>query len=346
MSSVVFYVVLTVLALTAIAGEAWVDRRRGHGWHHLPDTLANINLAAGNLVVGTVLAAAVLAGMAGAHALRPADLSQQLPGPLFFFLGYLATEFCQYWQHRLSHRWNWLAWGHDTHHSSRHFNLSTAVRVNWLYRGYAWLFYLPLPLLGVTVEQFVLYQGLMNVYNLYCHTRVSLPLWERLGGVLVTPEAHRLHHSADPARFGNFGASLIIWDRLFGTYVAPRPEESLTYGLPDLAGHGAAVTVDSASPWSLNLARISDVHATAAARGTSPLHEWLSDHPPSSFGYRVPLATHATTASLGAVGLSVATAVGVQLLHGELPWPGRLVLLAVGLVVVSGAAQTLRERRP
>jgi len=341
MAGVLFYLVLTVLALTAIAAEAWVDERQQRGWHHPPDTLANVNLAAGNLVVGTVLAAAVLAGLGVAYRFRIVDLGAWLPGPVFWGLGFLATELCQYWQHRLSHRWNVLAWGHDTHHSSSRFNLSTAIRVNWLYRGYAWLFYLPLPLVGVTVEQFVVYQGLMNVYNLYCHTRVAFPRWERLGWLLVTPEAHRLHHSADPQRFGNYGASLVIWDRLFGTYVRPRSEEELSYGLP-ASGGDRAVTVDSASPWSLNFAHVADIQATAAASRQPASSVWLSDRPAEGLAERVPLATSVPRRAYLAVAVAVAVAVVVQLAHVAVPWPVRIGLVVAGLVAVTGAAGTLR----
>lgn len=337
MAAVAFYVVLTALALSAIALEWWVDRRGQRGWHHLPDTLANVNLAAGNLVLGTLLAAMVLWGIDQAHAWRVVDVNA-VPWFIALPIGFLLTEFCQYWQHRLSHRWPLLAWGHLTHHSSSHFNLSTAVRVNWLYRAYAWLFYLPLPLLGFTVEQFVLFQGLINVYNLYCHTRADVPAWEALSGVLVTPRVHQLHHTSDPRCFGNYGACLVIWDRVFGTY--RRLPEGLS---ADALPYGMGANVDTASPWALNTAHLADVAATRRARGGS-WGRWLLSEEALEAAPRPGLATSVGVGALAAVAVAVVVALTVQLVHQGLGLGPHLALVALGVGAVGAAGRSLAPR--
>jgi hypothetical protein len=231
-------------------------------------------------------------------------------------VGFLLTELCQYWQHRLSHRFGWLAWGHLTHHSSSRFNLSTAIRVNWVYRAYAWLFYLPLPLLGFTVEQFVAFQGLINVYNLYCHTRAHVPAWEALSGVLVTPRVHQLHHTSDPRFFGNYGACLVVWDRVFGTYRRLPDGESA-----DRLPYGMGANVDAASPWALNTAHLADL-----VRPGTP---------------RPALGATVTAATLLWLGWAVAAALAVQLLHQQLGLAWHLVAVAGGVGLVWAVGRRL-----
>lgn len=43
-----------------------------------------------------------------------------------------------------------------------------------------------------------------------------------LSKVWITPQVHRLHHSARPEHAGNHGLLITFWDRVFGTFVAPR----------------------------------------------------------------------------------------------------------------------------
>ena len=49
--------------------------------------------------------------------------------------------------------------------------------------------------------------------------------------VFVTPSNHRVHHGRnDYCLDKNYGGTLIIWDRLFGTHVAERDDEPVVYG--------------------------------------------------------------------------------------------------------------------
>lgn len=50
--------------------------------------------------------------------------------------------------------------------------------------------------------------------------------------VLVTPSHHRVHHASNPRYLDkNIGMTLIVWDRLFGTFVAEDPREPVRYGI-------------------------------------------------------------------------------------------------------------------
>ena len=56
--------------------------------------------------------------------------------------------------------------------------------------------------------------------------------WSRL---VMSPAAHQIHHSVDPAHYGrNLGNALAVWDWLFGTlYLPAATRERLSFGVPD-----------------------------------------------------------------------------------------------------------------
>lgn len=248
MKTGLFYAIGTAASILAIVAEALYARRKGKGWYRSADTLGNLNLAAGNLLLGVVLVGVVVAGYSVLRALCPFDLRARLPAWAVLPVAVLLSDFFQYWNHRLSHSWNVLWWGHITHHSSTEMNLSTGIRINWLYRSYAWVLYAPMPLLGFGFEDFVASQAVINVYNLFMHTRLNVPFGP-LGWLLVTPASHRLHHADDPRFFGNYGAALIVWDRLFGTYrelPAERAadDRALTFGVGRRFDHVNPLTVN------------------------------------------------------------------------------------------------------
>ncbi len=132
----------------------------------------------------------------------------------------ILTDFVYYFQHRFSHTNRYLWFFHEVHHSSRFFNLSTSFRLHWLGRAIAPLFFAPLVLLGFAPEQVTLFFVLNLFYQFILHTQLigKIPLLE---GILNTPSAHRVHHSRNKEYLNkNFGGIFMIWDRLFGTYVA------------------------------------------------------------------------------------------------------------------------------
>ncbi|HET9472881.1 MAG TPA: sterol desaturase family protein, partial [Steroidobacteraceae bacterium] len=147
----------------------------------------------------------------------------------------LLADLCYYIEHRTAHRWRplWVLY-HAVHHSSPEYTVATAYRVSFVNQFIAPLFYLPCVLLGFEPLLVVGLQVFTIHYQAWVHTRAigRLPV---LDGFLNTPANHRMHHDlAMPASGVNFGGILVIWDRLFGTYVAPR--EVRAFGI---AGHPA-----------------------------------------------------------------------------------------------------------
>jgi alkylglycerol monooxygenase len=340
MTAAVFYAVTSAVSLAAIAAEAAYSRRAGRRWHVAADTAGNLNLAAGNVLLGVLLAWIVATGYGALLARRVADVHAVLGPWATIVVAVLFADFLQYWNHRLSHRVNVLWWGHVTHHSSSQLNLSTGVRINWLYRSYAWLLYAPMPLLGFSLEEFVLSQVVINVYNLFMHTRGDVSFGP-LAWVLVTPASHRLHHSADPTYFGNYGAALIVWDRLFGTYrevPSVRAGEEIPFGI--------GRNVDSSDPLRLNFHYLVDLWSKARRERRSFVRLVFSPvEPEPASRVRAVSSSGAlpVTAWLGLSGTAV-LALLVNQFHAGLSPLARVFAVCAGLVLITGFGITLERR--
>ncbi|MEU4169509.1 sterol desaturase family protein [Streptomyces sp. NPDC026665] len=141
----------------------------------------------------------------------------------------LAQDFFYYWSHRGHHVIRLLWACHVVHHSSRKFNLTTALRQPWT--GWtSWPFYLPMVALGVHPAALAFCSSVSLVYQFWIHTeRIDkLPRWFEFA--LNTPSHHRVHHASQGGYLDrNFGGILIVWDRLFGSFVAET--ERPVYGL-------------------------------------------------------------------------------------------------------------------
>jgi sterol desaturase/sphingolipid hydroxylase (fatty acid hydroxylase superfamily) len=140
------------------------------------------------------------------------------------------VDLAWYVTHRFSHRVRFAWAGHQAHHSSEYFNLSTAVRQKWN----PWvegIFWLPLPLLGFTPWTIYIAFSVNLVYQFFIHTETVDKLPRPVELVMNTPSHHRVHHGSDPEYLdSNYGGIFIVWDRLFGTFVEERrrPRYGLT----------------------------------------------------------------------------------------------------------------------
>jgi alkylglycerol monooxygenase len=142
---------------------------------------------------------------------------------------FLGVDFLYYWFHRWSHEAN-LGWAaHIVHHQSEEYNLTVALRQGAFQAAFSWVFYLPLALLGFPPLMFLILSSINTLYQFWIHTR----LVGRLGPlewVLNTPSHHRVHHGRNPKYIDkNHAGSLIVWDRMFGTFATE--EDEPVYGI-------------------------------------------------------------------------------------------------------------------
>ena len=155
----------------------------------------------------------------------------------------LLHDLAYYLFHRASHRVNILWAAHAVHHQSEDYTFAVSLRQGAIATWVSYLFYLPLAILDVPVEVFVVVHGVYQVYQFLVHTRF-IPGLGPLEHVLATPVLHRVHHGRD-AEFldKNYGGFFIIWDKLFRSF-APYTRE------PD---YGVTAGISSWSPFWANL---------------------------------------------------------------------------------------------
>jgi sterol desaturase/sphingolipid hydroxylase (fatty acid hydroxylase superfamily) len=145
---------------------------------------------------------------------------------------FLGQEFCYYWYHRAAHRVRWFWCTHAIHHSPNQLNLSAAYRFGWTGQlTGTLLFFMLAPLLGMPPRVVLLMLTLNLLYQFWIHA-TWIPKLGPLEWVLNTPSAHRVHHASNLDYLdGNYGGVLIVFDRLFGTYIPERANLPCRYGL-------------------------------------------------------------------------------------------------------------------
>ncbi|MFQ5562312.1 MAG: sterol desaturase family protein [Parvularculaceae bacterium] len=147
-------------------------------------------------------------------------------------LCFVADDLAYYWFHRIAHERRYFWASHVVHHSSQHYNLSTALRQTWTGKfSFSFIFGLPLALIGFPPEMIVFVAGVNLAYQFWIHTEAI----DRLGPfewIFNTPSHHRVHHATN-ARYldANYAGTLIIWDRMFGTFVPEDRAEKPRYGI-------------------------------------------------------------------------------------------------------------------
>ncbi len=207
------------------------DRHRDYTLGYAPRDTA-VSLSLGLIKLGMM---ALFAGISGAlfatayeHRLFTLPPTEAWTWPLLF----LGDDLTFYWYHRLAHRVR-LFWSeHVNHHSSQYYNLGTALRQSTLGPAYAFLYYLPLALIGFHPAAIALMAGISLLYQYWIHTETidRMPRW--FEAVFNTPSHHRVHHASNGIYLDrNYGGILIIWDRLFGTFQAELRELPPRYGL-------------------------------------------------------------------------------------------------------------------
>ena len=154
-------------------------------------------------------------------------------GPVVWIAAYVLVDFAFYWFHRTVHevRLGWAA--HVNHHSSQHYNYATALRQSFVEPFIEPFFLAPVVLLGFEPVLVVACLALNFVYQFWPHTELGGQL-ATMGRFLVTPSHHRVHHAANVQYLDkNYGGTLIVWDKLFGTFEPERekPAFGITHNI-------------------------------------------------------------------------------------------------------------------
>jgi sterol desaturase/sphingolipid hydroxylase (fatty acid hydroxylase superfamily) len=213
--------------LALIALEYAVGRARGRSNYRLNDALNSLSLGVMSQVVGLftrLLAVGIYAAVWSVAAPWPLPADQWW----VWALAVVAYDFCYYWNHRLGHE-SAIFWAsHVVHHQSQEYNLSTALRQTSSGALLGWIFYLPMAIAGFPPEVFVFAALVDLLYQYWIHTEHV----GRLGWFdrwFASPSNHRVHHAVNDRYLDrNYGGILMVWDRMFGTFV--EEGEKCVYG--------------------------------------------------------------------------------------------------------------------
>ena len=142
---------------------------------------------------------------------------------------YILLDLCSYWAHRISHLQRFWWTTHVPHHSANNYNLAVSFRLSWI-QEFKILFFIPVTIAGFHPMIFFVVNQVAVLFQFWVHTEYikKLPRW--IEYIFATPSNHRVHHGSQEKYIDkNFGATFIIWDRMFGTF--QQEEERPRYGL-------------------------------------------------------------------------------------------------------------------
>jgi len=214
---------VVIFVVMAVSETVWPRhtrlRSRGERW------TGNLLLTLANGLVQRVMlpiSAAVVAMWAQSHGWGLLNLVEW---PLWVGMvaSLVALDLLIYWQHVITHKVPVLWRMHRVHHADVDLDATTGLRfhsieiaLSTLWKG-LWIVLLGAPWQGV-----VLFEVILNGLAMFNHANVRMPVsvdrWLRR--LIVTPRVHEIHHSQDPAETNsNYGFNLVLWDRLFGTYI-------------------------------------------------------------------------------------------------------------------------------
>ena len=223
------YIVLSIpIFFILITIEVVVSLAKGAKLYRFEDAITNISCGIIQQVV-KVFAKTVL--IVGYLYLYENHRFFTIPDNVYsYIILFISVDFFYYWFHRYAHEIN-LFWSvHIVHHQSEDYNLTVALRQSSTQMFVGMLFYLPLAMIGFNPIAFVAVDAFQTLYQFWIHTKTIKKLHPAFEFIFATPSHHRVHHGRNPKYIDkNHGGTLIIFDRMFGTF--QEEEEEVTYGV-------------------------------------------------------------------------------------------------------------------
>ena len=232
-------VVFITAFLLLAGGEALIPRRarsvvRPWRWPTNLTLVALNTLIIRALLPLTAVGMAVIAEQRGwglLHAVGP------IPSVLAVPVAIVLLDLAIYLQHVLFHAVPILWRVHRMHHADIDVDVTTGSRFHPIEIFLSLLIkFVTIGALGASPLAVLLFEALLNVGSLFSHANLRLLSWldRALRLVVVTPDMHRVHHSASGVETNtNFGFTFPWWDHLCGTYRAQPAagHEAMTVGL-------------------------------------------------------------------------------------------------------------------
>jgi sterol desaturase/sphingolipid hydroxylase (fatty acid hydroxylase superfamily) len=196
-----------------------------------------------------------------------------------FVLCFLLDDLRFYWGHRLGHRSRWFWAAHVVHHSSEYYNFSTALRQPWtsVITGLV-LLAVPLAWIGFHPALIAFCASLNLFYQFFLHTESVGRLHPWIEAVFNTPSHHRVHHARNPRYLdANYAGTLIVWDKLFGTFVPELDRDKPVFGL--------VKNIETFNPFVVALGEYWGILRDATAKGVPFLDRFRYVFAPPGFSH-------------------------------------------------------------
>lgn len=211
------------------------------------DTLAATAIGVGNLVISALIKVTTFGIIIYFYNLAPWRIP---PTWWSYILCIIWIDFWRYVAHRVAHE-NRFWWAtHVTHHNSEMYNWSVSFRLGWT-QHIKIIFFIPVALTGFHPVVFFIAHQIEVLYQFWIHTEYIRKLPKPIEYIFVTPSHHRVHHARNGKYLDrNYGSTLVIWDRIFGTF---QPEE-------EQPEYGITKPVNSYNPVYLNFHEWIDIY--------------------------------------------------------------------------------------
>jgi len=222
---------LTIVILTVIAIE-WIALTVLHKIERHKEAWVNVwSAGLAFLPQFLLLKVVLLVIMFWAYDHRIFDLGFQW---YVWVVAWIIYDFSFWFIHFLSHKVRLLWCLHNVHHSAKEMKLSVGFRGSLFDVFLVPHIFLWLPLFGFHPFMALIVDAMGKLYGVAVHINEDwMPNTKRrwFEKIIITPSAHRVHHSTNHAYLDtNYGETLAIWDRLFGTYQKEIVSEKPVYG--------------------------------------------------------------------------------------------------------------------
>mgnify|MGYP003669170021 CR=1 FL=1 len=185
-----------------------------------------------NLIVGAVVFGFVVKSMEAGFFAQGRATVESWPMFIHVIVFMLYWSFVSYWDHRLSHRWQWRWKFHAIHHSAKEMDWLVSPRLHPIDQAIHRLIQFAPPLfIGIHIEAIIPYLALAGILALLYHANVRWSLGS-FNVLIASTHWHHWHHALEP-RNKNFSGLFPIWDLLFGTYYCPKDEWPTAYGISE-----------------------------------------------------------------------------------------------------------------
>lgn len=227
--------------------EWFISYRQNKELYTKAETIGSVLVGIGNVAIAFALKFALLYLVIWVYNLVPWRMYFNW---WLFVPCYIIFDFCSYWAHRVAHQQRiWWA-THVVHHSGEHYNLTVSFRLSWI-QHLKLIFFIPVALMGFHPVIFFIVNQIAVLFQFWVHTEYIGRLHPAIEYIFATPSNHRVHHGSQEQYINkNYGATFIIWDRLFGTY---QPEE-------EKVRYGVTHNIESkANPLHINFHELADI---------------------------------------------------------------------------------------